>query len=235
MIHRYLFIAVIVLTIPYPATAESPLSPFVATYRVKVSGLRGEMRVSLAHADQNYVAKSIIAPRGLARLFVHGTIEEQARFTISDGSLEPHHFDSVDSIARDDKVISMDFDYDGRRATGTRNGEHFELAIESTAFDRVSLQYALMLALMRDVELDTFVMFDNGKSKSLSITDLGPEMTKVPYGQLAIQKIQHAELSSDRVTTLWCAESLHFLPVRIEQRKRGRLSVRAELIDYHSS
>lgn len=229
---KSLIAAIFVLTIPNPVMAESPFPSFMATYRVKISALRGEMQMSLTQTDENYSAKSIVVPRGLARIFLRGKIEEQADFTISDGSLEPHHYESVDSIARHDRAISMDFDYVGRRAIGTRNGEPFELPIETMAFDRVSIQYALMLALMHDVEPGIFVMFDNGKSKQLSITNHGPEIIKVPYGKLAIQKIQHEELNSGRVTILWCAESLHFLPVRIEQRKKGKLSVRAELIDY---
>ena len=108
---KSLIAAILVLTFANVVMAESPLPSFVATYRVKISVLRGEMQTSLTQTDENYSAKSIIEPRGLARLFLGGKIEEQADFTISDGSLESHHYESVDSIARHDSAISMDFDY----------------------------------------------------------------------------------------------------------------------------
>lgn len=231
-IRKILIIALLMLVIPYPATAESILPSFTAEYRVKISVLSGRLGMSLTQVDEHYIARSTVAARGLTHLFIHGQIQEEADFTISDGSIKPNHYGSTDTIAGNDSAIAMDFDYVSARAIGTRNGDPFELPINATAFDRLSLQYALMLALMRDEKPDTFMLFDNGKSKQLSITYLGPETISVPYGKMAVQKIQHQTLDSDRVTTLWCAEILAFFPVRIEQRRNGKLAMRAELTRY---
>jgi hypothetical protein len=231
-IRKTLITALLLLVISYPATAESILPSFTAEYRVKIKILSGRLGMSLSQVDEHYIAKSSVAPRGLTRLLVGGHILEEADFTISDGAIKPNHYESVDTLAGNDSAIVMDFDFAASRATGTRNGEPFELPMNEMAFDRQTLQYGLMLALMYGENPDTFLLFDNGKSKQLSITYHGVDTIKVPYGSLAVRKVQHRTLDSDRVTTLWCAESLNFFPVRIEQRRNGKLAMRAELIHY---
>ena len=231
-IRKILITAVLMLVIPHPATAESTLPSFTAEYRVKISVLSGRLRTSLTQIDEHYIAKSTVAARGLTHLFIHGQIQEEADFTISGGSIRPKHFGSADTLAGNDSAIAMDFDYASARAIGTRDGDPFELPINASAFDRLTIQYALMLALMHDEKPDTFMLFDNGKAKELSITYLGPETISVPYGKMAVQKVQHQTLDSNRVTTLWCAEDLAFFPVRIEQRRDGKLAMRAELVGY---
>ena len=86
------------------AAAESPtLVPFEATFKVKMKGLRGEMRMSLSESDDAFAAASILEPRGLASLFAGGRIEEAARFTLSDGQLVPASYRSRDTISRDER------------------------------------------------------------------------------------------------------------------------------------
>lgn len=107
--------------------------------------------------DEHYIAKSTVAALGLTHLFIHGQIQEEADFTISGDSIKPNHYGSADTLAGNDSTIAMDFDYVNSRALGTRDGDPFELPINATAFDRLSLQYVLMLALTRDEKPDTFV------------------------------------------------------------------------------
>lgn len=227
-----LTIAFLILVIPTCVAAESALVPFSARYQVKISVLRGELAMSLTKVDDHYIAKWTVEARGLTRLFVHGQIQEQADFTIVDGAVQPQHFESTDTLAGNDNTAVMDFDYDSMLASGTRNGDPFELPIEAAAFDRLSLQYALMLALLRNENPDTFLLFDDGKSKLLSISYQGPGTIAVPYGKLPVQGVQHRTQDSSRVTTLWCAESVNFLPIRIEQHKNEKLAMRADLVDY---
>lgn len=230
--HKILIAALLIVVIQQTATAESTLPSFTAEYRVKIKVLSGSLAMSLTQVDDHYFAKSSVTARGLTRLLVGGQIQEEADFTISDGAIKPNHYESVDTLAGNDTAIKMEFDYTNSRAIGTRNGEPFEFPITALAFDRLSLQYELMLALLHDEKPDTFMLFDNGKSRQLSITYHGSGTINVPYGKLAVQQIQHKTLDSDRVTTLWCAASLNFFPVRIEQRRNGKLAMRAELIRY---
>ncbi|MCH8137152.1 MAG: hypothetical protein IIB77_14350 [Proteobacteria bacterium] len=44
--------------------------------------------------------------------------------------------------------------------------------------------------------------------------------------------MQHQAEGSSRTTTLWCVEELDYLPVIIEQHRKGKLRMRATLIRY---
>ena len=55
---------------------------------------------------------------------------------------------------------------------------------------------------------------------------------KVPYGRFEATGIQHQAEGSSRITTLWVVEELGYLPVIIEQHRKGKLQVRAVLTDY---
>ncbi|MCH8944992.1 MAG: hypothetical protein IH910_09435 [Proteobacteria bacterium] len=44
--------------------------------------------------------------------------------------------------------------------------------------------------------------------------------------------IQHQAEGSSRITTLWCVEELGYLPVVIEQHRKGKLKFRASLQKY---
>jgi hypothetical protein len=55
---------------------------------------------------------------------------------------------------------------------------------------------------------------------------------EVPFGIFDVTGIQHSRENSSRVTTLWCAEKLGYLPVIIEQHRKGKLGVRAVLTSY---
>ena len=54
----------------------------------------------------------------------------------------------------------------------------------------------------------------------------------MPYGRFDAVGIQHQAEGSKRITTLWCAEELGYLPVLIEQSRKGEVKVRAVLRDY---
>ena len=51
-------------------------------------------------------------------------------------------------------------------------------------------------------------------------------------GEFNAVGIQHQAENSSRVTTLWCVKELGYLPVVIEQHRKGKLRMRAELSKY---
>jgi len=61
---------------------------------------------------------------------------------------------------------------------------------------------------------------------------VGVKPVIVPFGRFEAIGIQHQATNSSRITTLWCVEELGYLPVLIEQHRKGKLRVRAVLTDY---
>ena len=168
----------------------------------------------------------------MSRLIAGGEIRETSWFSADDGGIRPRQYRSVDMITKDHDNVSLDFDWDASRVTGLIDGEDFETTIEGDVQDRVSLQYRLMHDLKNGGAQDTYTLQDAEELKLLEITQLGSKKVKVPYGEFEVIGIQHRRQGSSRVTTLWCAADLDYLPVMIEQHRKGKLRMRALLAQY---
>jgi len=77
-----------------------------------------------------------------------------------------------------------------------------------------------------------YTMFEIDRLRNVHVRNIGTKTVKVPAGEYIAVGIQHQSEGSKRVTTLWCAEELGYLPVIIEQHRQGTLKVRATLSTY---
>lgn len=212
--------------------ATPVLTPHSAEYKVKISVLGGKLQTRFVRTDDGYEARSQIRATGLSRMLANGTIEEYSRFGVIGDTLRPTVYRSNDSISKDGQVVDFDFDWDASRVHGTIDGAEYETELDGLVHDRVSLQYGLMYDLLNGVERAEYFLQDADELKTLSITNVGEQEVKVPFGQFTAIGIQHQAANSSRVTTLWCVEELGYLPVVIEQHRKGKLRLRAVLEEY---
>ena len=213
-------------------STDTALTPHTAEYRVKISILGGKLRTSLAATDSGYHAESSIQATGMSRLIAHGAIRESSEFHIADSGIQPTRFISSDTLSKGGQEVDLSFDWDSLTASGLIDGAEFETHFDDFAHDRVSLQYGLMHDLLNGVEKSEYFLQDAEKFKPLSISNVGRKPVNVPFGRFEAIGIQHQAVNSSRITTLWCVEELDYLPVIIEQHRKGKLRVRAVLTDY---
>ncbi len=227
-------VSALLLAVPaIPASAgTTSLTPHTAEYKIKISVLGGKLRTQLTALDSGYRAESSIEATGMSRIVARGAIRENSEFAPATDGLRPDRFSSVDTLSRGGETVDFDFDWDMNQITGTINGAPFETGTEGIVHDRVSLQYGLMHDLVNGIHRENYSLQDAEKFKPLSIRNIGIKRVKVPYGEFDAIGIQHQAEGSSRVTTLWCVESLGYLPVIIEQHRKGKLRVRAVLTNY---
>ena len=89
----------------------------------------------------------------------------------------------------------------------------------------------LYRAFFNDIP-ETKYLFDVDKMKVANVRNIGTKQIKVKAGRFEALGIQHQAVGSSRVTTLWCVEELGYLPVMIEQHRKGKLKFRASLLKY---
>lgn len=235
--------AVAALTFSAAAAATATaaeLKPHTAYYDVKIKVLRGLMVTELQSDANGYVGTSAISPRGLARLATNGTIENRSVFRLTDQGVQPLAFEGKDTISKRKKQATLDFDWDALRVTGLasekKSGERveteFDETLENGMHDAVSLQYALMHDLENDDLRNQYLLADGDELKTINITRLDTTTLRVPYGEFEVVPVQHQADSSSRVTTFWFAKALNYLPVKIEQHRKGKRLMKAELGDY---
>lgn len=223
-----LLAAIGVICAPVVGAHASCPAPFSAEYRVKIRGLSGELELSLADEGEECNASSRLQARGLASIFFRGEIDERVSFRIEDGRLLPQHYEAVDSLSGDGERAVIDFDWPERVASETMDGTTRTYDLKDGTVDRLSLQFALMLALEEGRREQTLTVLD-GEEKPLQLVYEDTKV-EVPFGKFEAVKVRHQRPGSSRATVLYCARDLGFLPVRIEQYRKGKLHVRAELV-----
>jgi len=211
---------------------DAVLTPHVAEYKVKISVLGGKLQTRIEAIDGGYRAESSIEATGMSRIIAKGSIRESSVIRSTADGLLPDRFISVDTLTKRGESADLTFDWDERIASGLINGVNFTTSLDGNVHDRVSLQYGLMDDLIRNVQRDKYSLQDAEKLKALSISNIGTKSVKVPYGRFEAIGIQHQAANSSRVTTLWCVEELGYLPVIIEQHRKGKRQMRAVLTRY---
>jgi hypothetical protein len=212
--------------------AEPALIPHTAEYKVRISVLGGRLTTSFQGTSDGFTAESHIEATGMSRILAHGEIRERSWFRQTDSGIRPSRYLSSDTLSKDGTDVDLNFDWDEQQVTGEIGGEDFRTDIDGILHDRVSLQYALMYDLMNGDYSDQYSLQDAEELKLLTVKSLGTKKIDVPFGKFEAIGLQHRAGNSSRVTTLWFARELGFLPVMIEQHRKGKLQVRAELKNY---
>ncbi|MFK8029754.1 MAG: DUF3108 domain-containing protein [Gammaproteobacteria bacterium] len=220
--------------------SAADFEPHSAHYDVRIKMFKGSMVTGLQAEKGVFTGTSEIRARGLARLAAKGTIENRSQFRLSNDAVQPLAFEGNDSISKRKKKATLDFDWEALRVTGLtsqkNSGELVENQVndpvEDGTHDAVSLQYALMHDLQKDQLRDQYILIDGSERKVINITRREPVTLRVPFGEFEAVPVEHQVEGSSRTTIFWLAEELNFLPVKIEQRRKGKRLMKAELGDY---
>lgn len=223
---------VVSLFVIRPADAIETIVPHSAQYKIKISIASGTLDTVVKETEDGFSVRSVIRPTGLAGLLIRGSIEESSQFVLGAEGVRPKIYTSTDTLSREDKIMDFVFDWDNHSVAGTINDEDFEFVLDGEAHDRVSIQYQLMHNLLTGSSNSDYAMLDGDELKELEITSIGTREIKVPFGTFEAIGIRHQAANSKRVTTLWCAEELGYLPVLIEQHRKGKRRVHAVLTKY---
>jgi hypothetical protein len=214
------------------AYADTSLTPHKAQYKVKISVLGGLLNTHLSSTADGYVATHSIKATGMARMFARGEIKESSSFGKVPSGIRPEKYESNDTMSRDKIRASIEFDWASGIASGTVNDEDFHSTIDDLAYDRVSIQYELMSDLMNGTPSKNYILFDVDKLKTIEVRTIGTRTVTVPAGEYEAIGLEHQAVGSMRITTMWCVEELDYLPVIIEQHRKGDLKMRAVLNSY---
>jgi hypothetical protein len=211
---------------------EQALTPYSAEYKVKISVLSGRLTTELRPLADGYEAVHVIEPEGLASMLKDGEISEQSRFSAQDDGIKATWYRSEDSLSSDATRAEVTFDWSANELSGTVNDEDVRIALDGIVHDRVAIQYQLMHDLLNGGPDDRYILFDIDEFKTLIVRNIGERSISTPAGDFQAVGIQHQAENSSRTTTLWCVEELGYLPVLIEQHRKGKLRMRAELKTY---
>jgi hypothetical protein len=215
------------------SVAASCPQPFKVTFDVEWRGMgAGTSTLQLVRKGSNeYTYTSNNVARGIFRLAIPDTVTQTSDFSIVDGVVRPSTYvgdDGSDDTARD---VSLKFDWQKNRVTGIAEDKPVDQPLTPGVQDSLSVQIALMCALAAGQTPKTFQLIDKDEVKEYVYTHEGKATLDTPVGKLDTVIYTSQRPGASRVTRLWIAPTLGYLPVRAEQIRKGKrelqLSVRS--------
>lgn len=191
---------------------------FTAVYTVKKSGITiAETKRVLSHTDNQYQFESITRPKGIARMFTDGQVVERSQWNYFQEKPRPERYTFFNSGSKKNRNVQIDFDWEKNQVINTVNGEPWAMPLEYGTQDKLLYQLRIMQDLPTSQPSLRYPVADGGKLKYYEIKIIGKERIRTKLGVFDTIRLQR--IKGSRKTTLWCAEQLGYLPVRIEQQK----------------
>ena len=211
------------------------IAPFEAVYEVGNNLIKaGTAKLSLTRNNDLWTYTLKTSPRGVLKLAGKGKIEEQSTFRIQreDGELliEPQTYRfRQDNEKR--RQVDATFDWQNRTMTHSYRGIEETETFDEPVIDRLSATLLMMNLLRHGFESAELQVFDTGRMKSVAFNNIGMETLDTPLGEIETFRVINNKVDDDvRRTTTWFAPSLDYIPVKIEQLKRGKLVARLNLL-----
>lgn len=200
--------------------------PFSATYEVSYRGIRaGSLTFTLSSdpSTGRYVYETRAQPSLLARLIVSSGAFERSVMQIDAQGVRPLEWVLEDGKAGDDKDGALQFDWQAGAVRGRVEGIAVELPAEPGIQDRLSIQIAVMTALLRQEHPGTISLIDDERVKRYTYLEKQEETLPSELGALQTVLYESAREGSDRLSRFWFVPGKQFITARAEQLRKGKV------------
>ncbi len=219
------------------ADGATSIAPFSVSYEVIFRGLNaGTASLTLQRENGNrWRYESRNEARGLFRLALPGEILQTSVFRIDDHVVIPLHYRADDGTDSTDKDIALNFDHAAGKVTGVAERINLSLPIESGVQDPMSMQIAVMQALILGQAPSRYTLVDKQEVKTYEYQAWGRESIATALGPIETVIWSSARVGSNRVTKVWYAAQMGYVPVRAERRRGDKLEWTMDLKTLKSS
>lgn len=203
-------------------TFAAPIPSFTANYTLSRGNITiGNLQRSLTAAeDGNFKFESAMRLTGLVAVFIKNELFESSLWSYQNEQIRPQIYTYSKAGGKKDSRLKFDFDWENSLVKNTISGKEWEMPLPADAQDKISYQLAIMHDLARGKTEFEYPIADKKKFKTYRFKVVGNETLDTPLGALETVKVERIMQSDDKTTVLWCAPSLHYLPVRIEQNEK---------------
>ena len=217
-----------------PLASELPISDNFSAEYILQSGLFdiGKTKRTLRPLENGrYAFISTTKATGMFAMFFNGKITERSIWEYHEGRARSLQYSYKDTNKKK-RNVSLAFDWEKKTVTNTINGEPWNMTIPPDTQDKLIYQINIMFNFLENKTIKAIKInvADGGKLKTHNVIIQKKEVIKTPAGKFKTIRIYRAD--GKRVTTLWCAPSLNYLPVRIEHYKKGDTKVNAYLVRF---
>jgi hypothetical protein len=220
-----------------PALQAASLPSFEATFQIMRGSLRlGTTEVSLTVEENgDYRYESHTWPSSWISWLVKEDLRELSRGIMDHAGIRPLFYHYQRSGRRTTRTAELTFDWKTSTVVNNVADSKWEMAIPAGTLDKLSTQLGMMRELQNGATDKTFAVADGGKLKQYAFQVIATETVELPAGRFETVKLNRVGDSKKQLTYIWCAPELHYLPVRIWQRKEDQSEYQSELESFSES
>ena len=220
-----------------PALQAASLPAFAATFKIMRGSLRlGTTEVSLTVEDNGaYRYESHTWPSAWISWLLKEDLRELSRGVMDYAGIRPHYYHYQRSGRNSARAADLTFDWNTSTVVNDVDNSRWEMPIPAGTLDKLATQLGMMRELQNGATDKTFAVADGGKLKQYSFQIIGTETIDLPAGRFETVKLNQVGHGKNKLTYIWCAPELHYLPVRIWQRKQDQSEYHSELESFSAS
>ena len=191
---------------------------FRATFLLKAQNVEvGTTQWELAPLSAGrYAFTSRSEAIGIAKLFRNERVNERSEWQFADGHVRPLHYAYSRIGGKRERELKTEFDWEKAQVRHWHNTEGSTMPLVNGTLDNLVYVIALMSDLAHGVKDAHYQVVDGGKTKNYQLKVIGQEQIDTVVGSLKTTVIERTRSGKSRLTRIWCAQALNFLPVQIE-------------------
>jgi len=215
------------------AAAAVTMKPYVARYQVSYRGLSGgqiEATFKPGATPGQWIYETRAFPNFFGRLAVSPAAHERSTMLIGPAGVQPLAFEFDDGSDTSAKDVMHTFDWTARKVTGTAKGKPFAVDVTPGTQNTASVQAAMMVERLNGRMPSSFRILTGNNLHDYRYWLEGTQQIVTPYGQVEAEVWASQRAGSDRVSKVWHAPSLGFVPVQAIQYRKGTPEVQMRLV-----
>ncbi|CAK0742647.1 conserved hypothetical protein [Gammaproteobacteria bacterium] len=195
------------------------LPSFHANYELRVNGMvLGETIFELSKEGGNrLIFTHSTRPTGILAGIDRGR-KDRSILILHEDSLRPVEFQGFNTLRGKPREGSLHFNWSAGTVEGIWNNQPWRADLKETFHDPLSYQLAIMLDLAKGKKNLHYLIAEDARIKSYHFRITGNESRKTIAGAFDTVRVERVQDSDKRHTILWCAPTLSYLPVQVEQQ-----------------
>lgn len=230
-------LAALALAAAWPMIAQgadaATLQPYKARYQVHYRGLSGgQIETGLRPGPEagQWLYETRAFPSLLGRVAVSSQARERSVMQVTPTGVRPLTFDFNDGSDGSAKDVRFAFDWNAQRVKGVAEGVPFEFDVPPGTQDTASVQAAMLVELLAHRKPTSFAILTGRRLREYRYWSEGRATVMTPFGQFETVVWANQRDGSTRVTKVWHAPALGYLPVQAMQYRKGQPEVQMRLL-----
>jgi hypothetical protein len=149
---------------------------------------------------------------------------------MADGHVVPLEYQESGQARDHRDDVDLKFDQGTGRVHGMSQTHAIDQPLDEGIQDPMSVQIELMRRLQAGLAPTRFKLFDHDQAKEYIYTRERSEVLDTPLGKIDTLVYRSDRPGSDRVTRLWLAPTLNYLPLQANRSRNGSVDLSMRIV-----